>query len=70
MSIKDLNIQNKENHYFDSKIVSTYLLLVSVRLIKYRVKTKHMPIRTSKSRTYRKIQVVNNSKVSLAARCL
>ena len=36
-----------------------YLLLVSAMLIKYIVKTKHMSIRTSKSKEYRKIEVFN-----------
>ena len=51
---------NHKNHYLIQKQYPLYLLLVSARLIKYIAKTKHMSIRTSKSKEYRKIQVANN----------
>ena len=49
-----------KNHYLIQKQYPLYLLLVSDRLIKYIVKTKHMSIRTPKSKEYRKVQVANN----------
>ena len=49
-----------KNHYLTQKQYPLYLLLVSARLIKYRVKTKHMSIRTSKNKAYCKIQIANN----------
>ena len=51
-------LKNK-NHYLIQKQYPLYLLLVSARLIKYIVKTKHMSIRTSKNKEYRKIQAAN-----------
>ena len=44
-----------DNNYFDSNIVST--ISIGTMIIKYIAKIKHMPIRTSKSKTYHKLQV-------------
>ena len=60
MPIKDLNIQNIRNHNLIQNQYPLYLILLSARLIKYIVKTKHMSIRTSKRKEYGKIQVANN----------
>ena len=49
-----------KNNYLIQKQYPLYLLLVSARLINYIVKTKNMPIRTSKSKEYRKMQIANN----------
>ena len=49
-----------KNHYVTQKQYPLYLLLVSSSLIKNIVKTKHMSIRTSKNKAYRKIQIANN----------
>ena len=49
-----------KNHYLIQKQNPLYLTLVSARSIKYIVKTKHMSIRTSKGKAYRKIQIANN----------
>ena len=48
-----------KDNYLIPKQNPLYLLLVSVRLNKYIVKTKHMTIGTSKSKAYRKIQIAN-----------
>ena len=69
MPIKDLNTKHK-NYYLIQKQYTLYLLLVSARLIKYIVKTKHMSIRTSKSKEYSKIQVVNNKLIKNHLNCL
>ena len=45
-----------DNNYFDSNIVST--ISIGIMMIKYITKIKNMPIRTSKSKTYHKLQVV------------
>ena len=58
-----------KNHYLIQKQNPQYLLLVSARLIKYIVKTKHMSIRTSKSKEYRKIQVANDKLIKNHLNC-
>ena len=59
-----------KNHYLTEKQYPLYLLLVSARLIKYIVKTKHMSIRTSKNKAYRKIQIANNKLIKNHLNCL
>ena len=58
-----------KNHYLIQKQCPLYLLLVSARLIKYIVKTKHMSIRTSKSKEYRKIEAANNNLIKNHLNC-
>ena len=58
-----------KNHYLIQKQNPLYLLLVLARLIKYTVKTKHVSIRTSKSKAYRKIQIANNKLIKNHLNC-
>ena len=59
-----------KNHYLIQKQYPLYVLLVSARLIKYIVKTKHMSIKTSKSKAYCKLQIANNKLLKNHLNCL
>ena len=58
-----------KNQHLIQKQNPLYLLLVSARLNKHIVKTKHMSIRTSKSKAYRKIQIANNKLIKNQLNC-